>query len=150
MARVNRNRIVPAITPPFVVFLFGIRINNYLKIYDWWPVVRSLKRLMRSLSVDKDQGFLGYEYWSGNPCLFIQYWRSFEALQSYARDKQQDHFPVWLNFNENVSQTGTVGLWHEAYLIERDCFEAVYKNMPLFGLAKAGGATEMKGSKIGR
>jgi hypothetical protein len=39
-------------------------------------------------------------------------------------------------------------LWHEAYLIQENCFEAVYKNMPLFGLAKAAGSAEGDGPRI--
>ena len=32
---------------------------------------------------------------------------------------------------------GTVGIWHETYLIQPHQYEAVYGNMPVFGLAKA-------------
>ena len=34
---------------------------------------------------------------------------------------------------------GAVGIWHETYLVEAGRYEAVYGNMPRFGLAKAAG-----------
>ena len=30
-----------------------------------------------------------------------------------------------------------MGIWHETYMVERARYEAIYSNMPVFGLAKA-------------
>ncbi len=32
---------------------------------------------------------------------------------------------------------GSVGIWHETYLINPGNYEAIYGNMPIFGLAAA-------------
>jgi hypothetical protein len=45
--------------------------------------------------------------------------------------------PAWQRFNRTVGSDGSVGIFHETYLVGRGNFEAIYSNMPLFGLAKA-------------
>ena len=40
-------------------------------------------------------------------------------------------------FNRAIGKDGTVGVWHETYLIEPGKYETIYANMPLFGLAAA-------------
>ncbi|WP_265578500.1 MULTISPECIES: DUF4188 domain-containing protein [unclassified Nostoc] len=43
-----------------------------------------------------------------------------------------------IRFNRKVLGTdGSVGIWHETYLIEPGRDEAIYGNMPVFGLAAA-------------
>jgi hypothetical protein len=143
-----KERMVPTAKTPFVVFLFGIRINKPWMIHHWWPVRSALKRMLRELQVRPEYGFLGYEYWAGNPCLTVQYWHSIEALEHYARNKAAKHFPAWFNFNNRHSASGAVGIWHETYLLHEGCFEAVYKNMPTFGLGKAHGVTRGEGPRI--
>ncbi|MEH2405548.1 monooxygenase family protein [Nostoc sp.] len=39
--------------------------------------------------------------------------------------------------NQAIGADGSVGIWHETYLIEPGRYEAVYGNMPVFGLAAA-------------
>ena len=41
-------------------------------------------------------------------------------------------------FNRNVGDNGTVGIWHETYQVAPGKYEAVYVNMPRFGLGVAG------------
>lgn len=67
----------------------------------------------------------------------VQYWRSFEHLEAYAKNRNANHLPAWKKFNKQVSNNGDVGIWHETYLIKKGCHESVYNNMPQFGLAKA-------------
>ena len=43
----------------------------------------------------------------------------------------------WREFNRAVRASGDVGIWHETYTVHAGEYEAVYGNMPLFGLAKA-------------
>jgi hypothetical protein len=40
-------------------------------------------------------------------------------------------------FDREVGKDGSVGIWHETYMVERAGYEAIYSNMPPFGLAKA-------------
>ena len=67
----------------------------------------------------------------------VQYWRSFDDLENFARDPGDLHMPVWKRFNQSVGSDGSVGIWHETYVIDSGRFECVYGNMPLFGLATA-------------
>lgn len=67
----------------------------------------------------------------------VQYWRSFEHLEQYAKDKMRQHLPTWASFNKAVSSGGDVGIWHEAYRVRPGDYECVYNNMPPFGLARA-------------
>ena len=48
-----------------------------------------------------------------------QYWDSFDKLMAYAHDTSAQHFPAWAAFNRAVGKDGTVGIWHETYLMSR-------------------------------
>lgn len=85
-----------------------------------------------------EKGFLGGEsflYWRGVG--LIQYWRSFEDLERFARSREEPHLKAWQRFNRVVGADGSVGIWHETYLINPGNYEAIYGNMPIFGLAAA-------------
>ena len=68
----------------------------------------------------------------------LQYWKSFEHLTAYAHARNASHLPAWAAFNRAIGSDGTVGIWHETYLVEPHHFETVYVNMPRWGLARAG------------
>ena len=93
-------------------------------------------RMIRELEVNPDSGFLGVESWFGNPSIMVQYWRSFEHLEAYAKDRDQQHLPAWAEFNRRVGSGGDVGIWHETYRVRPGDHECVYNNMPAFGLAR--------------
>ncbi len=69
--------------------------------------------------------------------MLVQYWRSFEDLEKFARDKSDPHFTAWQGFNKAIGDDGSVGIWHEKYLVESGKYEAVYGNLSVFGLASA-------------
>ncbi len=70
--------------------------------------------------------------------MVVQYWRSFEDLERFARSADDAHFPAWKRFNVRVGYTdGAVGIWHESFLVQPGQYEVVYGNMPVFGLAAA-------------
>ena len=148
MTNIYKERMVPVAQTPFVVFLFGIRINKLWKFNKWIPVIRARNRIIKELYNNKDSGFMAHESWLGNPLITLQYWRSYAQLIEYAREKKGDHFPAWVAFNEHYSGDGDIGIWHESYLIKEGCYEAVYKNMPIFGLGKATAIKAMKGARI--
>jgi hypothetical protein len=82
-----------------------------------------------------NSGFLG----AMNGFTFIvQYWRSFEHLEAYARNKDGKHFPAWQKFNQRVRSNGDVGIWHETFLVKEGGYENIYNNMPPHGLGKIG------------
>jgi hypothetical protein len=138
MAEVFAKRMTGELEGDFALFLIGMRFNRLWKIHKWLPVLRSMPRMIRELEQDPEAGFLGYEMWFGRTTIMVQYWRSFDQLEDYARKKTAEHIPTWAAFNRNVGGGGDVGIWHETYLIREGAYECVYNNMPRFGLAKAG------------
>lgn len=87
-----------------------------------------------------EKGFLGGEsFFRLFPLttLLVSYWRSFEDLERFARSKDDPHLKAWQDFYRNVGMDGSVGIWHETYMVEPGKYEAFYGNMPLFGLAAA-------------
>jgi hypothetical protein len=62
MARVNPERVTAEIEGDFVVFLIGIRVNNYWKIHKWLPAMLAMPRMLRELDAlpSEDTGFLGH------------------------------------------------------------------------------------------
>jgi len=138
MAQVVNGRYTARMDGPFVVFLIGMRINRPLAIKKWLPTFRAMSPMLRELYNYPEKGFLGAEfffYWPG--VAVLQYWRSFEDLERFARNPDDPHLPAWQRFNRVVKSDGSVGIWHESYLVEAGHHETIYNNMPMFGLAKA-------------
>jgi hypothetical protein len=124
----------------FVVFLIGMRVNKPWKIHKWVPVLFSALRMLRELQSHRESGFLGY-FGAGShrSVLAVEYWRSFEQLQSYARSENHQHWPAWVAFNRRLGRSrGDVGIWHETYLARAGEYETVYSGMPPFGLGSVG------------
>ncbi|MFT5209775.1 MAG: hypothetical protein ACI9CE_001498 [Flavobacterium sp.] len=131
----------------FAVFLIGMRINKPWKVHKWLPVTIAMGRMIKELSQTKDSDLLHLESWGGRTSIMVQYWRSFEALEEYAKDSNQAHLPAWANFNKLMKNNSDVGIWHETYTISPGSFECVYNNMPEFGLAKATSIVPASGSR---
>jgi hypothetical protein len=138
MTQIRSERVTASIDGDFVVFLIGIRINAFWRLHDWLPVFLAMPRMLKELSTQEESGLLGYRTrWGGRNFELIQYWRSFEKLHAYARDPDAEHLPAWADFNRQIGESGSVGIWHETYLVEAGQYEAVYRNMPSYGLAAA-------------
>ena len=138
MAKKSNKRKFAKMEGDFVVFLIGMRINSFLKINKWLPVAMSMPKMLKELYSNSDSGFLGAPAWFGRTTIMVQYWRSFEHLEAYAKDKSGEHFPAWKNFNLKVRSSNAVGVWHESYKAQAGTYENIYVNMPEFGLGKAG------------
>jgi len=137
MARVIPERMAAKIEGEFVVFLIGMRINKPWKLHKWLPVFFAMPRMIKELEADPDSGFLGHNGITGR--VIVQYWRSFEHLEAYARNRDQKHWPAWVAFNKRVGASrGDVGIWHETYRIQPGSYEAIYSGMPPFGLGRIG------------
>ncbi|MCP2260469.1 protein of unknown function (DUF4188) [Streptoalloteichus tenebrarius] len=119
------------------VFLIGMRVNRPLRVDRWWPVFRAMPRMLRHLAEHPEAGLLGWRPWFGRTTLLLTYWRSVEHLLAFAGDQAAPHAPAWRDFNRRVGADGTVGVWHETYQVRRGSAEAVYVNMPPFGMAAA-------------
>lgn len=133
-------RFTAQIDDPFVVFLIGMRVNKALACRKWLPVANAMPRMLEVLYQHPEKGFLGSEtffrVWPVTLCL-VSYWRSFEDLEHFARCKDDPHLEAWRQFNRAIGTDGTVGIWHETYMVQPGQYEAVYGNMPVFGLAAA-------------
>lgn len=123
----------------FVVFVIGMRINKLWKPHKWIPVATAMGPMLGELFAHPEKGLLGVQYgWSGRTITLIQYWRSFERLERFARDRDDPHLAAWRRFNQRVGSSGDVGIFHETYQVAAGAYEAVYSNMPVMGLAAAG------------
>ena len=123
----------------FVVFLIGMRINKPWKVRDWLFVFRAMPRMIKELEAHPEAGFLGawQGVWTTGPSM-VQYWRSFDDLERYARAPDAEHLPVWREFNRRIRGSGDVGIWHETYRVRAGEYEAIYANMPPVGLGEVG------------
>ena len=138
MAATINQRIAAQIEGDFVVFLIGARVNYWWKFLSFIPIARAMNRMIDELEANRQLGMLHVEQWNGNPTIMVQYWRSFEHLHAYARMRDAEHLPAWADFNRRFGSNGEFGIWHETFLVRAGEYEAIYNNMPEFGLAKAG------------
>lgn len=135
MANIHKGRYSAEIDGEFVVFIIGMRINRLWAIHKWLPVFKSIGPMIKELYMNPNTGFLGTEYfmsWRG--VTLLQYWRSYEELEKYARGGL--HMEAWKRFNHSVRSDGSVGIYHETYKAQSGSYETIYANMPKFGLAK--------------
>ena len=139
MAPVIPKRVTARIEGDFVVFLIGMRINKYWQVWKWLPILIAMPRMLRELERRPEAGLLGASLYMGSPRrpMVVQYWRSFEQLEAYARSKDAKHWPAWVAFNKKVGSNGEVGIWHETYLVPAGAYDSVYNNMPPIGLGDA-------------
>jgi Monooxygenase af470-like len=127
----------------FVVFLIGMRINKPSKVAKWLPMLSAMPRMLKELERSPPEaGFLGC---TGLGLMaLVQYWRSFDHLERYARAREKQHWLAWVDFNRRMKDArGDVGIWHDTYLVRAGEYETVYSGMPLMGLAKASRRTQV-------
>ncbi|MFV0534907.1 MAG: DUF4188 domain-containing protein [Cumulibacter sp.] len=136
----NYGRFTVSADQEVTVFLIGMRLNKPLAITRWWPVLTAMPRMLRHLAEDQDVGMLSFQSWFGRTTVLLSYWRSPEHLQRFAAASDAPHLPAWRDFVRRVGDDGTVGVWHETYVVPASAREVVYVNMPEFGLGKALGA----------
>ena len=140
MAQVIPGRMTTQMEGDFVVFLIGMRINKPWKLHKWIPVARAMGPMLRALSKRRDAGLMSFTGWVGpSGPMIVQYWRSLEQLEEFARDPSYTHRAAWKAFNKSVGTGGDVGIWHETFLVKDGGYEALYGNMPRTGLASAAG-----------
>lgn len=148
MSNIFNGRYTAKTDQPFVVFLIGMRINKWWRLDKWLPVANAMTPMMQTLFTHPEKGFMHAEFfWNfSGPCI-IQYWRSFEDLEQFARNPSDPHLGPWKKFNHAVGSDGIVGIWHETYMVNADQFECMYGNMPKFGLAAATGHVQAVGRR---
>lgn len=137
MAKPLQGRHWGRIDGDFVVFLIGFRpdARHPVQLFRDLGGRRGMFHMLKYLSERPEKGLLGFEF--GFPTI-VQYWRSFEHLEAFARDDADPHTAAWRNYWKRVGTNNRSGIWHETYLVRAGEYEAVYANMPPYGLAKAG------------
>lgn len=138
MAQIFPGRYTVSVAGSFAVFLIGTDVNRAFAVRKWLPVAWAMPPMLAELSQHRELGFLGGETllsWRG--VTMIQYWKSFEHLTAYAQSRDAVICRPGAAFNRTIGNDGTVGIWHETYLIEPHRAETVYVNMPRRGLAHA-------------
>jgi hypothetical protein len=138
MTTIHHGRHTAEIDGDYVVFVIGMRINKLWKVHRWLPVSLAMPRMIRELMQHPEKGMLGARNaFAGRTTTMIQYWRSFEHLEAFARNPSDPHLPAWRAFNRAIGSSGDVGVYHETYCVSPGDAECIYVNMPTFGLAAA-------------
>ena len=133
-----QDRMAPKVDREFVLFLIGMRINKFHKIGKWLPIFASMPKMIRELEGQKDLGLMHARFHPGLRNFFlVQYWESWDKLMTYAHDSDRNHRPAWTEFFKTVGTNGDVGIWHETYTVKPGQVEAIYGNMPQYGLGQA-------------
>jgi hypothetical protein len=139
MAKVTAGRMTAQVDGDFVVFLIGMRVNKPWKLHKWIPVATAMGPMLRLLSKERGRGLMSFTAWVGSSGpMIVQYWRSVEQLEAFARDQSLPHRKAWQRFNEAVGDSGDVGIWHETFEVRDGNYEVLYGNMPRVGFATAG------------
>jgi hypothetical protein len=137
MADVRQGRWTAEIDGDFVVFLIGARfqVRHPIRTFRDLGGQRGMQHMLRYLAERPEKGLLAYEMGFST---IVQYWRSFEHLEAFARNEDDPHLAVWRAYWKRVGKEPRSGIWHETYLVRAGEYEAVYGNMPPRGLGKAG------------
>ena len=130
----NAGRFTAEIDGDFVVFLIGARINRKRHLPKALKAINGMGEMLKHLQAQPEKGLLGFERAGFT---VIQYWRSFEHLEAFARDNSDPHLAVWRNYWKRVGRSSRTGIWHETYLVRDGEYETIYNNMPPRGLGKA-------------
>src|SRR5262249_22287147 len=106
---------------------------------------RAMRPMLKELDANPDLGCLGYTF--GWPVI-VQYWRSFDHLERYAKSRDNLHLPAWQQFNKIVGQArDNVGIWHETYGVRAGSYERVVPGMPPCGWEKPGRRVPASGAR---
>jgi hypothetical protein len=147
MAKVQAGRYTAAHEGGLVVFVIGMRINSWWAVHRWAPVAMAMGPMIAELYRNKELGFLDMQtaITPRGPVL-IQYWRSYEHLEQYARHGAK-HLKAWKDFNRKAAASNHVGIYHETYIVDEGKHESVYVNMPKHGLGRASGLAPATGRR---
>ena len=149
MAHTAGRRMMAEIDGDFVVFLIGASPSKLHLVRSLMDLGgrHGMRHMLDYLVAHPEKGLLGYQM--GLPVI-VQYWRSFEHLEAFARDADDPHLAVWRNYWRRVGKSDRTGIWHETYLVRAGEYEAIYGNMRPFGLGKAGRLVPLSESSSAR
>ncbi len=123
----------------FVVFLIGAAVHDPSAHPDAVRLLQAMRDMLVELASDPSHGLLSFQVYGDVGGVIVQYWRSFDALEAYARNPSAKHAPVWREWNRLAEgDRAGAGIWHETFKVSAGNYESVYQNMPVMGLQRAG------------
>ncbi len=109
MSPIYPGRYTAGCSDPIVVFPIGMRINRLWAVRKWLPVVRAMSQMLQTLHAHPEKGFLGAESFLNWPGVtLVQYWRSYEDLEFFARNPSDPHLAAWQAFHRAIGGDGSV------------------------------------------
>ena len=103
---INKGRWTAQIDGDFVVFLIGADLRDPEQAGPAGELLMAMIDMLGELEQDPTKGLLGYQVFGAIGGVIVQYWRSFEALESYAKNPDAKHAPVWRAWNR-LGEDGT-------------------------------------------
>jgi hypothetical protein len=123
----------------FALLILGIKVSHPLGVFS--PGAKETGDFFQALVKDlnqrkKENGYLGGGSNMGDHGIFLTgYFESMEALHNFAHGAM--HRDAWNWWNKNVVNMPHIGVYHEAYDIPANHWEAVYLQTPSLGLGKS-------------
>jgi Domain of unknown function (DUF4188) len=103
MSKVFPGRYTAEIDKPFIVFLIGMRVNRLFAVRKWLRTARAMNKMLHALQTHPEKGFMGgQEIRYRRGIGIIQYWRSFDDLERFARNPSEPHLEAWRYFNRTI------------------------------------------------
>jgi Domain of unknown function (DUF4188) len=115
MANVIEERMTERVEGAFVVFLMecgstasGSSTNGFRLRWRHLECFVSCRRTrpVATWGLNPGSGIPPYL----NPTILLQYWRSFDDLERYAKNPYREHRPAWVAFNRAIGSRGDVGI----------------------------------------
>jgi hypothetical protein len=121
-----------------VLFRIGMRFNGWRGIVPALQSFASMPFMLAEQRADPAIGMLWSTTSVSWPIIEVtQVWRTFDDLERYATMPHGRHTRMWRWFNKlGRSGLGT-GIWHETFRVAAGAYEAIYVNMPRYGVAAA-------------
>ncbi|KAL3893513.1 MAG: hypothetical protein SGARI_008130 [Bacillariaceae sp.] len=128
--QVVRGRKMAKIEGDFVVFHIGFRPNNKIDKFSKW-MGDAFESMVEELENDPKLGFLGGEFYAGTTGTFmVQYWKSTDQLNAYARDSTNRHASPWAKLMKMGRESADYGFWHETFEVQAGQYESIFVNCP--------------------
>lgn len=119
----------------FVVFLIGARANRKIDLTFKW-MGDSMQNMVKELEDNPSLGYLGSESFVGTTgTLLVQYWKTVEDVNAYAKDASRKHFGTWMEMSKLGKASPDYAFWHETYKVSAGNYENIYVNCPDMMLA---------------
>ena len=124
-----------------VVFLIGMRFNGIRGIVNAARTFFRMPAMIEELMQRPEIGCLGMRHgFTLREATIVQYWRSFEDLERYARSDEFRHRGAWGWYNRLGRSARGAGIWHETFRVAAGAYEGIGVNVPRAGIAAALGS----------